>query len=354
MHSEKRDNNEITTHSGFHFLLLLSLSSILIFLTCSILLPFTAYAEFRNDVAYVTPSGSQSVQIIDKGLRGIAVRIYFSDGMRDGLRKLLKDPDPTELFFDKGVTDGIRYGNLSEKTIDAIAADSLNSFMILNHNGTFQFVPELSIIKEDILDKIRTAYLEGRIIQKLGSFSEGLRVPRRFPENLHPGRTIGESYIEQLVGRIEKKDLPKKFQQFAGYVTSKLYRIDPQTGGKGKLQGYIFDVYQVRLTEKDTSTTLFVKRYLSVDGKRDNIVVTRLDTTYPYYYFIFDQMPDTKPNDIFLMTRQAGLNISYPYPIAYTLFVVDQELKFEFETKPNDSFIKKFDRYLLIVGVNLK
>ncbi len=284
----------------------------------------------------------------------MAAKYYFSDGIHDGIREFLKDPYPTELFVDHGEMNGSRYDHPSGEILDKMSASSLNSFMLLNENGTFEFISESDIIKKEYFNRLREAYLKGRIIQKLGSPSDGFGVPKRFPENLHPGKTISESYIEQLVGRINKKDLPKKLQQFAGYVTSKLYRINPQTGKKSEPQGYIFDVFQVDLKEEKDSIRLFVKRYLSVDGKKDDIIVTRLDTTYPYYYFIFDQMPVTKGGDIFLMTRLEGLNISYPYPIAYSLFVVDKDLKYEVNSKPDDSFIKKFDRRLRIVGLTLQ
>jgi hypothetical protein len=318
----------------------------------------SSLAEIRRDVASVVPPGSRNVRIVDKGLRGEAVRVYFESDMSDGKKEFLKRPELLDVYIDKSTPNERRYSRLSPAAIDSIRALSEKSFMVVHDNGRFEFVSESDLMNKLVFERVRIAYNNGKIIQKLGcyDYAQGLNRPKRYAENLHPARTIEESCIEQITGRANKHELPAYLQQFSGFEASKMYRVNPRTGGKGVFLGYIFNVFSMRLKDDAAgrSVILLLKRYISADRKTDAMIVTKLHKMYPSYYFSMDQYPETKHGDIFLMTRLEGLNVSYPHPLAYALFPTDKDLDCEKTSKKSDSFIKKYDRPLLIYDFNIK
>ena len=123
----------------------------------------------------------------------------------------------------------------------SIAKQMQDSYIIITPPGIREYIPTKMVVKEKwTFEYIKKVHNAGGTIQMLG-FPEGFHefhgIKKRNPRTFHPGKTLAESYIEEII------DSQDALAGYEGRPTSKIYKVDPKTAKEGKFIGYLVDVY---------------------------------------------------------------------------------------------------------------
>lgn len=227
---------------------------------------------------------------------------------------------------------------------EVFAKEIKDKYCLLTRQGIFLPIEPTDLKDQDFFATIRRLYRQNGVIQKL-EFPNNFVFPKRNAEMFHPGRTLGDSLIEEKIGIAEKHDLPPNLQQYRGYPVSRLYRANPETALKGDHLGYLIDIFTPPdIAVKGKQKTMVLKRYIGSEKSIPEYIVTQ-------------SMPGLTVEDIEIQRNKIplGSKVLFPGTKNVTLGTVIYYTNVAIDNRGNlDRSIplQTFDEPLVIQGYN--